>query len=294
MTTQWTRATLTAAIEAHISNVVGHYRGACYSWDVVNEALNDNGTFRNSVFFNTLGTDYIPISFRAAAQADPDTKLYYNDFNLEQNGNKTNAALSIVRLVQNAGLRIDGVGFQAHMTVGQTPTRQQMATVLNRFTTLGLEVALTELDVRQRRLPANGTAVQQQAVDYMSMIGACLDVEKCVGIVVWEFTDKYSWIPGTFPGTGSACLFDENMRPKPAYTSVTSMLAAAATGTANRVNGSRSGSNGAAATMAADVDPNMAGMPGPDGVPVIAAAGMISRPSVAGALAFLVGMLALI
>lgn len=95
MTTAWTRDTLTAAIQTHISNVVGHYQGACYSWDVVNEALNDgNGTFRTSVFFNTLGTDFIPISFRAAAAADPNAKLYYNDFSLEFNSAKTNAAVS--------------------------------------------------------------------------------------------------------------------------------------------------------------------------------------------------------
>ena len=248
-TTQWTKATLTAAIQAHISNVVGHYKGQCYSWDVVNEALNDNGTFRNSVFFQTLGTDYIPISFKAAAEADPGAKLYYNDFNLENNGNKTNAALGIVKLVQQAGLRIDGVGFQAHMTVGQTPTRQQMTTVLNRFTALGMEVALTELDIRQRRLPANASAQQQQAVDYVSMVGACLDVAKCVGVVVWEFTDKYSWIPDSFPGTGAACLFDENFQPKPAYTSVSSLLAARATGTVG------SGSGSGSSTGASQVTP---------------------------------------
>jgi endo-1,4-beta-xylanase len=74
----WTPSTLTAVIQTHIANVVGHYKGQCYSWDVVNEALNDNGTFRSSVFFTTLGTDFIPISFKAAALADPAAKLYYN------------------------------------------------------------------------------------------------------------------------------------------------------------------------------------------------------------------------
>ena len=222
---------------------MGHYRGQCYSWDVVNEALNDNGTFRNSVFFNVLGTDYIPLSFKAAAAADPDAKLYYNDFSLEFNSNKTVGALNIVRLVQGAGERIDGVGFQAHMIVGQTPSRQQLTRVLNRFTDLGLEVALTELDVRFTRLPANGSAVQQQSADYVSMVGACLDVEQCVGVVVWQFTDKYSWIPTTFPGNGDACLFDQNMVRKPAYTAVSNLLASASTGSAAQTGGSR-GSGG--------------------------------------------------
>ncbi|CAK7203725.1 Endo-1,4-beta-xylanase 5 [Sporothrix eucalyptigena] len=229
-TTAWTRATLTAAIQTHIAHVVGHFRGACYSWDVVNEALNDNGTFRDSVFFQTLGTDFIPISFLAAAQADPNAKLYYNDFNLELNGNKTAAALNIVGLVRRAGARIDGVGFQGHMTTGQTPSRQAIASVFQKFTALDLEVAITELDVRQTSLPPSAAQQAQQAIDYVSMVGGCLDVQGCVGVVAWEYTDRYSWIPSTFPGTGSACLFDENLVPKPAYTAVASVLAAKATG----------------------------------------------------------------
>ena len=246
--TAWTKDTLTEAIETHIASVVGHYRGQCYSWDVVNEALNDNGTFRNSVFFNVLGTAYIPLSFKAAAAADPDTKLYYNDFSLEFNSNKTVGALNIVKLVKDAGERIDGVGFQAHMIVGQTPSRQQMGRVMNRFTDLGLEVALTELDVRFTRLPANGTAVQQQSNDYVSMVGACLDVDQCVGVVVWQFTDKYSWIPTTFPGNGAACLFDENMVRKPAYTAVSNLLASSSSSGASQTGGSGGGRGGASNT----------------------------------------------
>ena len=184
-----------------------------------------------------MGTDFIPISFKAAAQADPAAKLYYNDFSLEFNSNKTDSAVKIVKLVQNAGLRIDGVGFQGHMVVGQTPPQSALMTVLNRFTALGVEVAFTELDVRHRLLPASSTALEQQAMDYVSVVGACLAIAKCVGVVVWEFTDKYSWIPGTFPGTGEACLFDANMSRRPAYTSVSSLLAAAATGSVqNDVN----------------------------------------------------------
>ncbi|KAJ4389628.1 hypothetical protein N0V93_007099 [Gnomoniopsis smithogilvyi] len=228
-TTAWTRNSLTAAIQTHIANVVGHYKGSCYSWDVVNEALNDgNGTFRNSVFFTTLGTDFIPISFQAAEAADPNAKLYYNDFSLEFNSDKTAAALDIVRLVQNSSARIDGVGFQGHFTVGGTPSAQNLMTVFNRFTSLGVEIAITELDIRMT-LPSNATTVAQQAKDYVSVVNACLGTPKCVGIVVWQFTDKYSWVPSTFAGTGEACLYDQNMSKKPAWTSVAAALQAAAT-----------------------------------------------------------------
>ncbi|KAK1955704.1 family 10 glycosyl hydrolase [Colletotrichum sublineola] len=221
---KWTRKTLTAVIETHIANVVGHFKGDCYSWDVVNEALADNGTLRNSVFSRTLGKDFIPLSFRAAAAADPGAKLYYNDFSLEFNSAKTDGAVGIVRDLQAAGVRIDGLGFQAHLEVGKTPSPALLSKVLNRFTDMGLEVALTELDIRHGTVPADNEALQQQAKDYASVVQTCVDNDKCVGVVVWQFTDKYSWIPGTFPGTGDACLFDDAMQPKPAYAAVSEVL----------------------------------------------------------------------
>lgn len=255
MTTSWTPETLTGVIETHIANVVGHYAGACHSWDVVNEALNDgNGTFRPSVFFNTLGTSYIPLSFRAAAAADPAAKRYYNDFSLEFNGDKTEGALEIVRLVNEAnstgqvssGL-MQGVGFQGHFTVGGTPSQDQLVTVFNRFLSQpGIEeIAVTELDIRHppgTTFPANASALEQQARDYMSVVGACLAVgPRCVGVVVWQFTDKYSWVPSTFAGAGEACLYDADMGKKPAWTSVSAQLAAA---TAPATAGAGTGAGG--------------------------------------------------
>ncbi|KAK1770734.1 glycoside hydrolase family 10 protein [Phialemonium atrogriseum] len=275
-TNVWTRKTLVAAIQTHIANVVGHFKGQCYSWDVVNEALNENGTFRNDVFFQTLGTEYIPISFAAAAEADPDAKLYYNDFNLETTEAKADAAVAIVRLLQAADVRIDGLGFQAHMDVGRTPNQTALAATLNRFTALGLEVAYTELDIRHAKLPPNATDLQQQAKDYVSVVGSCLAVAKCVGIVVWEFTDKYSWIPSTFPGKGDACLFDANFTKKPAYTAVFNLLTAAAatappTGGVNG-NGTRFGAFGASAGSASTMTTV------PTGGPQVAAKSQGSAP----------------
>lgn len=269
----WTRDTLSAAIKTHIANVVGHYAGSCYSWDVVNEALNDgNGTFRSSVFFRTLGTDFIPLSFQAAAAADPAAKLYYNDFSLEFGGSKTDSALDIVRLVQNStaafpGARIDGVGFQGHMTVGGTPTASQLAAIFARFTALNVEVAVTELDIRVTKLPSTDVDRQQQARDYVSVMGACLSTPRCVGVVVWQFSDKYSWVPSTFQGAGEACLYDQNFSRKPAWTSLSSQLAAAAaTAPAGAASGSvvatatatRSGVGGARTRAAGPSGPGVA------------------------------------
>jgi endo-1,4-beta-xylanase len=195
---------------------------------VVNEALNENGTFRDSVFFRTLGTDYIPISFKAAAEADPDAKLFYNDFNIEANNAKTDGVVEIVELIRRANVRLDGIGFQSHFIVGQTPSRQTLRDAMARFAVYGLDIIFTELDIRHSTLPANPAAVEQQAQDYVSVFSACLGFARCNGILLWQFTDKYSWIPGVFPAAGDACLFDANFTAKPAFTSVSSLLLAAA------------------------------------------------------------------
>ncbi|KAK3328560.1 glycoside hydrolase family 10 protein [Cercophora scortea] len=227
-TTAWTRETLTAAIQAHITALVQHYAGACYSWDVVNEALNDNGTFRDSVFFRVLGTDFLPISFAAAAAADPGAKLYYNDFNLETLRAKADGAARVVQIIRAGGARVDGLGFQAHFVVGGTPSQASLTATLSRFVAMDLEVTLSELDIAHNAVPAATSALQQQARDYVAAVGACLAVPRCVGITVWQFSDKYSWIPGTFPGKGEACLFSANFTRKPAYGAVVDLLRSAA------------------------------------------------------------------
>lgn len=227
----WTTSTLTSVLQTHITNEVTHYKGQCYAWDVVNEALNDDGTYRTDVFYNTLGNTYIPIAFKAAAAADADAKLYYNDYNIEYSGSKATAALAIVDLIKNAGGKIDGVGFQGHFIVGSTPSASSLASTLNSFVAKGVEVAYTEVDIRHSSLPASASAIEQQATDYVSVLNACLSVSKCVGITVWDFDDKYSWVPSTFSGQGDACLFSSDLTPKPAYTSLISVLSKAATAT---------------------------------------------------------------
>ena len=88
-------------MQTHISNVVGHYKGRCYAWDVVNEVVDDDGSWRSTVFLNTFnGTSYVPVAFNLAKAADPGAKLYYNDYNLEYNGAKTDKAVELVKLVQ--------------------------------------------------------------------------------------------------------------------------------------------------------------------------------------------------
>ncbi|KAI0017587.1 carbohydrate-binding module family 1 protein [Xylariomycetidae sp. FL0641] len=227
----WTKDTLTEVVNTHIANEVGHYKGQCYAWDVVNEALADDASYRDNVFLQVLGESYIPLAFQAADAADPDAKLYYNDYNIEGTGAKQEAAAGIVKLVKEAGARIDGVGMQAHLIVGSVQAQDDLQAAMQSYVDAGAsEVAYTELDIRHSSVPASDSALQQQAADYATVTKACLAVDACVGITIWDFSDRYSWVPDTFPGTGQALIYDEDFGKKPAWTAISSALAAAATG----------------------------------------------------------------
>lgn len=165
------------------------------------------------MFYDTIGPAYIPIAFSAAAAADPAAKLYYNDYNIESAGSKSTGAQNIVKLVKQYGAPIHGVGMQAHFIVGSTPSQAAQTSNMQAFVNLGVEVAITELDIRTTT-PATAAAVTQQAKDYAGTVGACKAVVKCIGVTIWDYTDKYSWIPSVFAGQGAALPWDENLKKK--------------------------------------------------------------------------------
>ena len=181
----------------------------------MNEALSDagDGSYRSNVFYETIGEAYIPIAFAAAAAADPDAKLYYNDYSIESAGAKSTAAQKLVKMVQAYGAKIDGVGLQSHFIVGETPSTEAQVSNMKAFTALGVDVAITELDIRTTT-PETTSAQAQQATDYGSTVKACMEVDRCVGITIWDWTDKYSWVPSTFSGYGAACPWDSNLKKK--------------------------------------------------------------------------------
>ncbi|KAL9049299.1 MAG: hypothetical protein Q9162_007292 [Coniocarpon cinnabarinum] len=229
---QWTpadNATLTAIMKEHITNVVTHFSDACYAWDVVNEPLNGDGTYATaSPFYNAIGAAYIPLAFQFASdavkQTGKDIKLYVNEYGTENPGAKATALLNIVKDVKNRGIKIDGVGFESHFIVGQTPSRASQTSVKQQFAAAGVDVAVTELDVRFSSLPPTQAQLQQQATDYVNSVGSCLDVPRCVGVTVWDFDDKYSWIPSTFSGQGQADLFNSDLTVKPAVAAIAQLL----------------------------------------------------------------------
>ncbi|MEU0422681.1 endo-1,4-beta-xylanase [Streptomyces canus] len=217
----WTAAQLGQLMNDHIALEVGRYKGRLAAWDVVNEPFNEDGTYRQSLWYNGLGTGYIAQALTAARAADPAAKLYINDYNVEGVNAKSTALYNLVKSLKEQGVPIDGVGLQAHLIVGQVPATLQQN--IQRFADLGVDVAITELDIRMT-LPSDSAKLAQQAADYKAVMSACVAVARCAGVTVWGFTDSDSWIPSTFPGQGAATPYDENYAPKPAYYAIAEAL----------------------------------------------------------------------
>lgn len=224
----------------HINTVAGRYEGKVYSWDVVNEALNEDGTMRRSPFLTKLGDDFVTEAFRLAQAAAPTTELYYNDYNNEQ-PKKRAGCIALLKKIKDAGVRIDGVGIQGHWHIGRVPFKEIEESILQ-YAELGLKVMFTELDIevlprnfsgadvnqRMKEDPSlnpypNGLpdSVQQQlATDYENLFRLFLKhKDKIARVTFWGVDDGQSWLNG-WPVRGRTnypLLFDRKLQPKPAF-----------------------------------------------------------------------------
>lgn len=218
---QETPAQLDASLSEHIDTVMGRYRGRIHAWDVVNEPLDDDGTLRQSLWLQKLGPGYIAESFRRARAADPDAKLYINEYGTEAIHTKSDALYRLVQSLKNDGVPIDGVGFEFHIKVGGLPS--SMAENLRRFAALGVEVSITEMDVRVP-LPPSPLDLRRQAADYAKVTRTCALLSACSGVTVWGANDSFSWVDGYYPGWGAALLWDRDGRRKLAGLAVVTSL----------------------------------------------------------------------
>jgi len=240
--------TMADAMTNHINTIVSRYKGRISSWDVVNEALNEDGTLRKSVFLKTYGKDFLTLAYKLAAKADPKTDLYYNDYNL-CTPKKRKGAVELVKNLQKNGAKIDGIGEQGHWHLN-TPTLEEIEQTILDFSALGIKVAITELDISVLPNPKNVVgadinqraeasekmnpypkvlpdSIQKQLADrYEAIFKIFLKhQDKISRVTFWGVNDTQTWL-NDFPVRGRTnypLLFDREYKPKKAYFSILSL-----------------------------------------------------------------------
>jgi endo-1,4-beta-xylanase len=227
----WTPETLSQALSDHIANVVGHYKGQVYAWDVVNEPFDGNGDVRSLIWYDSpgigyagQGTGYIEQALNWAHAADPAAKLFVNDWGVETVNAKSDGMYAMAQDFVNRKVPLSGVGLEFHIDPSfDTPANlDSVAQNIQRFSALGLGVHITELDIRLHDDSASSLAAQAQT--YKDLLTVCLAQTACTAFQTWGFTDKYSWIPGFYPDYGWALPFDMDYQKKPAYNSLLEAL----------------------------------------------------------------------
>lgn len=239
------RDLLLARMKEHIQKVVGRYRGKIGGWDVVNEALNEDGTLRNSRWRRIIGEDYLAKAYTLAHEADPRAQLYYNDYGLE-NLAKRKGAVALIEALRAQGATIDAVGIQGHYRL-DTPSAAEVDATISTFAKMGLKVMITELDVDV--LPANWRGLtadvsfsaarqagmnpytnglpkqveQRLAARYAELFSVFRKHRgEITRVTFWGVTDGNSWL-NNWPvprRTNYPLLFDRQGQPKPAFDAV--------------------------------------------------------------------------
>ncbi|HLU08443.1 MAG TPA: endo-1,4-beta-xylanase [Oceanobacillus sp.] len=209
--------------------MVERYKGRIAIWDVVNEAVADSGRgLRRTPWLELIGEDYIELAFRFAHEADPDALLFYNDYGAEAMTGKANGVYELLSDLLERGVPVHGVGLQGHFTLGSV-NAGSIAQNIQRLGELGLQVQITEMDVRFNGEP-NDNILHQQATDYERMMEVCLESEYCTAFVVWGVSDRFTWLRGSNLGffenpDVAPLLFDDDYNPKPAYFALLDLLA---------------------------------------------------------------------
>jgi endo-1,4-beta-xylanase len=230
------RETLLARMRDHIHTVVGRYKGRIHGWDVVNEAIDDDGSLRKVPWRNGIGDDYVAKAFEFAHEADPDAELYYNDFDLERPAKRA-GVLRLVADLRARGLRIDGIGNQAHWRL-ETPAIAEIESALTDLHGSGLKVMYSELDINM--LPAAGPTAdpalanpyaqglpgdkqQQLARRYADVFRVILAHRDWVSrVTFWGLSDADSWL--NRGRVNYPLLWNRQREPKPAFQAVVDVL----------------------------------------------------------------------
>ena len=230
---QVTKEVLLQRLKEHITTVVTRYKGKIYAWDVVNEAIDDDPAnfLRNSPFYQICGPEFIEKAFEYARAADPQVRLFYNDYNTERK-EKTDRVYKLVKGLKDKGVPIDGVGLQAHWSIFE-PSREELESTIQQFASLNLEIQFTELDIsiykwekNQRPREAGDVDVftpeleQQQLEKYKMAFELFRKYRKSItGVTFWNISDRSTWLD-QYPVRGRKnypLLFDTRLQPKKVY-----------------------------------------------------------------------------
>ena len=240
-----TRDALIQRMHDHIATVVGRYKGRVKGWDVVNEAVDEDGTLRKSPWLNIIGDDFISLAFKFAHDADPAAELYYNDYSIE-NAPKRKGAVDLIRKLKAEGIPVAAMGLQGHDKM-DWPTLAQQDSTIAAFEALGVKVNITELDVDVLPRATRGNSadvgaratfsaatnpftsglpdsVQQKlAKRYADLFSVFLKHRDAVDrVTFWGVADADSWL-NNYPVRGRTnypLLFDRQHQPKPAFDAV--------------------------------------------------------------------------
>jgi endo-1,4-beta-xylanase len=227
---KYTAPQLATILQSHIRTVMTHYASKVYAWDVINEAFNDDGIMRHTIWYDQPGigagatTKYIEQALRWAHEADQSAKLFYNDYDAEEMNKKSDAIYAMAQDFKKRGVPLDGIGFQAHVGLYfDDPAKlASFAQNLERFAKLGLELHITELDIRLS--DSTPASLNAEAKLYGEITTLCVNQPACKLVQTWGFTDKHSWIPQFYKGQGWALLWDDKYQKKPAYEAVRNAL----------------------------------------------------------------------
>ncbi len=242
------RDTLLNHMRRHIHTVVGRYKGRVDCWDVINEAVDDDGNFRDNIWAQIIGRDYVQKAFEFAREADPGAHLIYNDYSLP-NPVKRDGVIKLIKEIQDNGVQVDGIGMQAHYHLDY-PDLTELEDAIVKFSELGVKVSITELDINILPFPdeAKGGAdvrmTMEQKKEYDPFSRSLPDSmhtvlanrykeffeifvkhkDKIDRVTIWGIHDAQSWLNywPIFGRTNYPLLFDRKYKPKPAYDTVIS------------------------------------------------------------------------
>jgi endo-1,4-beta-xylanase len=226
---QGSRSDWELLMKVHIQTIILHFKNKVKAWDVVNEAFNEDGTLRNSIWKQKIGEGYIEKAFLFAREADPNVLLFYNDYNLESNEIKRNSVLSLLNNLRNRGLKIDGIGIQMHIST-YYPEATQISKAFQEIAGGNYKVHVSELDISVNPLGKNIVPSETLFNEQANLLGSIvlnynqIPKQYQYGITFWGISDKNSWIRNFYNRQDYPLLYDDNYIPKPCYCKLRKIL----------------------------------------------------------------------